>query len=473
MSRFKTLGKNSLLILLGNLGSKVITFFMLPFYTTWLTVAEYGTVDLISTCVAFIVPIVSIGISQAVFVLPKNTTLDKQKSYFSTALVFAIVAFTAIYLLYQLLFFFLGKGICNGILCNYIDFIYLIAFIQFLNFFLSQFARSINNVSAFAFSGAIFALSLASLGFLIIPNNGLFGYLIAYFFSVTASLVFLLFKSKAYSYFSLKLLSSKRLNEMIKFSLPLAPNSIIFLIIALVNRPVILKYLGVEANGVFAVVNTFPKLLNMFYGIFLYSWQISALDNYRDKNYKFFYNTTLNSLVFGVSLICLILSFFGKQILGVIADDKYIHAWVYIPILVIPVFFSILVGIIGVDFLVYKKTKYSFYSSIWAGAAAVVFNFILIPKFGLYGACFAIVISNAVLLVSRMIFSRSINNINSYFKHFITLLILSSFSFVVVYQKQNILSLVCLLISVSLLIFMNRNLFSFFRSKIKSLIPFN
>ena len=47
---------------------------------------------------------------------------------------------------------------------------------------------------------------------------------------------------------------------MIKFSLPLAPNSIIFLIIALINRPVILKYLGVEANGVFAVVNTFPKL---------------------------------------------------------------------------------------------------------------------------------------------------------------------------------------------------------------------
>ena len=112
MSRFKTLGKIVFFILIGNLGSKVITFLMLPFYTAWLTVAEYGTVDLISTCVAFIVPIVSIGISEAVFVLPKNTTLDKQKILFfnCTSLCNSCFYSYSIYIISIIIFFSLEKG---------------------------------------------------------------------------------------------------------------------------------------------------------------------------------------------------------------------------------------------------------------------------------------------------------------------------------------------------------------------------
>ena len=41
------MGKNTLLMFLGNIGSKSLSFLMLPFYTSFLSVADYGTVDLI------------------------------------------------------------------------------------------------------------------------------------------------------------------------------------------------------------------------------------------------------------------------------------------------------------------------------------------------------------------------------------------------------------------------------------------
>lgn len=48
-SRNKYLIKNTLIFTLGNLGSKLISFFLIPLYTNALTTTQYGTVDLVTT----------------------------------------------------------------------------------------------------------------------------------------------------------------------------------------------------------------------------------------------------------------------------------------------------------------------------------------------------------------------------------------------------------------------------------------
>lgn len=55
-SKYKKLVKNSVVFFIGNLGSKVITFLIVPFYTYYLTTAEYGTADLVTTTVNLLVP---------------------------------------------------------------------------------------------------------------------------------------------------------------------------------------------------------------------------------------------------------------------------------------------------------------------------------------------------------------------------------------------------------------------------------
>ena len=79
ISRNKYLIKNTLLFTLGNLGSKLIVFFLIPLYTNTLSTAQYGTIDLVSTVSTVAVPIFTINICESVmrFALDKNA--DKEQ----------------------------------------------------------------------------------------------------------------------------------------------------------------------------------------------------------------------------------------------------------------------------------------------------------------------------------------------------------------------------------------------------------
>ena len=64
--KYKNLIKDTLIFALGNIGSKMITFFLVPFYTNYLTKAEYGTADLVFTVSQMLIPFASLVIFDGV-----------------------------------------------------------------------------------------------------------------------------------------------------------------------------------------------------------------------------------------------------------------------------------------------------------------------------------------------------------------------------------------------------------------------
>ena len=73
-SRYKTLLKDTFIFALGSFGSKLILFLMVPFYTNYMTEAEYGTAELVFTIAQLLAPFISVVIFDAVirFGLSKN-----------------------------------------------------------------------------------------------------------------------------------------------------------------------------------------------------------------------------------------------------------------------------------------------------------------------------------------------------------------------------------------------------------------
>ena len=67
-NKYKTLVSNTMLISLGTFGSKLLVFFMVRFYTSYLTPADYGTADLITQTANLLFPLISLGITDGVFV---------------------------------------------------------------------------------------------------------------------------------------------------------------------------------------------------------------------------------------------------------------------------------------------------------------------------------------------------------------------------------------------------------------------
>ena len=74
-SRGKSLAKNTLILTIGKISTQAITFLLLPLYTAYLSREDYGVVDLISTIVALLIPILNVQIEQAVF---RYMVVDRQ-----------------------------------------------------------------------------------------------------------------------------------------------------------------------------------------------------------------------------------------------------------------------------------------------------------------------------------------------------------------------------------------------------------
>ena len=75
-SRVAELGRNTMIIAVANIGSKAIAFILAPLYSFYLTVEQYGTMDLIVTTVGLIVPFFCLDIFEATFRYASDKNYD-------------------------------------------------------------------------------------------------------------------------------------------------------------------------------------------------------------------------------------------------------------------------------------------------------------------------------------------------------------------------------------------------------------
>lgn len=78
-NRVKYLIKNTAIFTIGNIATKLISFFLIPLYTNVLTTSEYGVVDLVITISTIAVPLLTLNVMEAVmrFNLDKDVDHDK------------------------------------------------------------------------------------------------------------------------------------------------------------------------------------------------------------------------------------------------------------------------------------------------------------------------------------------------------------------------------------------------------------
>ena len=76
MGRYKYLIKNMGLLTLGNFATKLLSFFLVPLYTSVLSTSEYGTYDLFNTTISLLVPLLTVDIQEAVLRFSMDDNAD-------------------------------------------------------------------------------------------------------------------------------------------------------------------------------------------------------------------------------------------------------------------------------------------------------------------------------------------------------------------------------------------------------------
>lgn len=396
MGKYKNLINNSFIFAIGNLGTKIIVMLLVPLYTYTLTTAEYGTADLITSVINLSLPIASLSIFEAALRFVMDKSIDQQKvlnnaihvTSASTLFIFVILIFV------NLLF----KD--QRLLINYLSIILILQMFQTL---FAQYLRGVGKVKVFAANGILNAvvLAISNLLFLLILKMKVDGYFLSIVVANVMSNIFLLWHIDIKKIFSHQKVDIPFIKHMLNYSIPLIPNSLMWWIVNTSSRYFILFFSGVEANGLFAVSAKIPSIITIFQSIFFQAWQLSAIDEFHNKDRNQFYRKVFNAFSSFMFLITAVVILFIKPIIKFAVSSDYFLSWKYVPFLLIGVLFSSFSSFMGTLYVASKETSEIMKSSFIGAIANLITCLILVPKFGANGAALASAISFIFIFLYR------------------------------------------------------------------------
>ena len=227
---------------------------------------------------------------------------------------------------------------------------------------------------------------------------------------------------------------------MIKYSFFLIPNSFMWWIMNASDRVMVSAYIGEGANGLYGISYKIPNLLSTFTTIFNQAWVFSAIDEKDSTDKKEFTNKIFENLFFILIFTSLIILIFLKFLFKILFEEKYFDAWLYVPILLVGYVFLTLATFLSSSYNVYKDSRGFLYSSMAGAIINVILNFIFIPKIGVIGAAISTTVSYIGVFLYRLVDTRK---------------------YVIVNINLKLLMEVILLISSSVLIYLNDKIFIF------------
>lgn len=391
--KVKKLLSNSAIFAIGNLGSKIITFLMVPLFTKYLSTAEFGTVDLITTTVNMLSPIVALSIADAVFRFMMDDESDAQAT-FTTGIMFTVFVSLILLLIYPILRIFQ---------VSYAGYMIMYLILVIIQALLQNFIRAIGYTKLFAFNGIFSTVIMASVGYYLIAvlGQGVNGYFLAMIASAAGSILLISVGAKVWNFLFLNKFNRELLITFLKYSIPLIPNAFMWFFTNDASRFFIVAIVGLSANGLYAVANKIPTIINVFYNIFTQAWQISAVEEYQSNPKSKFFSKVLNANV-ALSMISLSgLLLILKPLMIVFVAPSFYEAWKLVPLLLVAAVFANFSSFIGTMYLAIKRTRDIMSSTIYGMIANILFNSILIPKFGVQGAGIGAVLGFLLVVIIR------------------------------------------------------------------------
>jgi O-antigen/teichoic acid export membrane protein len=414
MDKYKNLVINLILFTLNTVATKLITFLLVPLYTYYLSLSEFGITDMSTAVIALITPLATLSLSSATL---RYTIEDPvhQDSYFSLGFwmtTFSCLVVTALTPILDLSVF--------GGLGNY-KLLFIFSYVvNAFQLFFSDASRALDQVKVIPIASVISGISTGGLAFLFISVMKLgiegyfysliiggmlgviafmyFGHLLAHLIQIPRSTIF------------------AKLRPMLIYSLPMIPNALFWWIGISINRFFITGMLGIAASGIFAAANKIPTILNLACGIFQQAWTLSSFQEFRHSNISGYFTTILRIFHAGIIEIASAVLVLSPWLASLLLQKDFLSSASLIPMLILAIYFNTLNAFYGTVYTASMKTKMLFITTVAGAVTTIIGTWSFVSFWGLFGAALAMTISNAVVLILRLVHSQQIIKINIHWK---------------------------------------------------------
>lgn len=397
MNKKKQLAKNTLIIFMGRVCTQLISYFLLPLYTSYLATKEYGLVDLIQTYVTLLVPVITLELEMSIFryLIDSRGKEKETKTLMSNNFFVLGISLTLFSVLYIIFTCFVS-----------IPFRWLVLFdiiVCVLSGNFLQITRGFGKTVDYSISCILTGITTILSNILMICyfHMGAEGMILSMALANFICSLYLFVRLKMWKYIDFSKVDKKLIKEMNRYSIPLIPNGISWWIVNASDRSIISFVLGASYNGLYAISNKFPTIISSLTGVFNLSWSESAALHINSPDRDEFFSDITNTVIklftaMGAGMIACMPFLFPLFI-----HSNYNDAYNYIPFLVLGVVFNVAICLYSQVYLAKKLSKQVASTAILGAIINIILNVLFIRKIGLYAAAMSTTISYFVMMVYR------------------------------------------------------------------------
>lgn len=187
----------------------------------------------------------------------------------------------------------------------------------------------------------------------------------------------------------------KSIKKSFIFSIPLVPNSIVSQVHEATDKTMTNHFLGLNSLGILSIAVRIADISKLIINSFLQAWDPYFLKNAsKDLLNKKRILSGFYIILSVVFLSCFSVSLFSEEIIKVLTVKEYFFTIKYIPLICFSIFLVHIFTSLSVNQLIKtEKTGTFFKVSLISLFMNVFLNLLLIPKFQIYGAIYATMIS--------------------------------------------------------------------------------
>lgn len=387
---------------IGNIGSKLITFLMIPLYTFFVDAADFGYYDLCLNTVMLLATFASLQLRDGAFrFLVDCKTEPEQTRVVSVSLKLLARSF-AISLLVTLL-----MALFYPVRCLWLSFALMLS-IALLEV-VGQMARGVGRTEVFVTSNIISAFSIGALSVVLVAwcGWGINGIFIANILARLIAVAYIELRTGLARRHFKPAIKDKRLTaDLLRYVIPLIPSIVCWWLTTCSDRFFIQHFFTLSDNGIYAVAARFGAILQIVGTIIFQAWQETALRQYGSPDRDAFFSKMMNMFIVFLSAALICFAFGLKIVYPYIVNKEYVGGIVYVFPLAAAAILYALSTFLEMGYQCSRETKRALPGIAVAAAVNLPLNYVLVQTVGIFGVVITSMATYAVLLAFRLYDSR-------------------------------------------------------------------
>lgn len=394
----KSVGKGTAVYGLGNMLTKLAAFLLIPIYTRFLTMAEVGIVALFEMVEMFLLPLIFLGVNNALWRYLPELTDEEKRGYISSALsgvlVLGLLLAGLISLNYRVL------GLALGLATPDVKLFLILLLNTFLlvgpRFLISLWQYDEKPVAFVTLSlGQFLGILGITLYFVVFKGWGLWGVLYA-----KTIILGVLFLYAILVVFRTNHVKPSLANyfKLVKYGGPLLLMVLVAPVLTFSDRFFLRLFISLEEIGVYSIGYKFGMLINMILVIPLQrSWKPMMYKLGLSEEKQTYFRDIL--FYFGIvgGLFSLGIIFFSQPVISFFATEAYLPATAIIPLVTFAYYVNGFQQFFSAGAALKDKTLRLGTVALFGIMSNLLLNFFLIRAYGVMGAAWSTLFSYTLL----------------------------------------------------------------------------